>query len=103
MFGALVVGGGVHGLASAWQLARAPAAGGSGVERVALVERFRLHHDRGSSHGFGRITRSTYSDERTAWVRRNLESQGTSADRALRRVQELRRDDLVRERRRSGH
>ena len=57
-FGALVVGGGVHGLACAWQLAR------RGVERVALVERFRLHHDRGSSHGYGRITRTTYSDER---------------------------------------
>src|SRR6185436_6914080 len=57
-FGALVVGGGVHGLATAWQLAL------RGVERVALVERFRLHHDRGSSHGFGRITRTTYSDER---------------------------------------
>ena len=57
-FAALVVGGGVHGLATAWQLAR------RGIERVALVERFRLHHDRGSSHGFGRITRSTYSDER---------------------------------------
>src|SRR5262249_40944438 len=25
--------------------------------------RFRLHHDRGSSHGTSRITRSTYSDE----------------------------------------
>jgi len=57
-FGALVVGGGVTGLATAWQLAR------RGVPRVALVERFRLHHDRGSSHGPGRITRSTYSDER---------------------------------------
>ena len=57
-FGALVVGGGVNGLASALQLARI------GVERVALVERFRLHHDRGSSHGYGRITRSTYSDPR---------------------------------------
>ena len=57
-FGALVVGGGVHGLATAWQLAR------RGVERVALVERFRLHHDRGSSHGHARITRTTYSDER---------------------------------------
>jgi sarcosine oxidase len=57
-FGALVVGGGVHGLATAWHLAL------RGVERVALVERFRLHHDRGSSHGFGRITRSTYSDEK---------------------------------------
>jgi sarcosine oxidase len=57
-FGALVVGGGVHGLATAWQLAR------RGVPRVALVERFRLHHDRGSSHGLGRITRSTYSEAR---------------------------------------
>jgi sarcosine oxidase len=63
-FGALVVGGGVHGLATAWQLARPRAAGGLGVERVALVERFRLHHDRGSSHGQARITRTTYSDER---------------------------------------
>ena len=63
-FGALVVGGGIHGLATAWHLARSPAAGGSGIPRVALVERFRLHHDRGSSHGFGRITRTTYSDER---------------------------------------
>jgi sarcosine oxidase len=63
-FGALVVGGGVHGLATAWQLARPRAAGGFGVERVALVERFRLHHDRGSSHGHARITRTTYSDER---------------------------------------
>ncbi|HEY6194634.1 MAG TPA: N-methyl-L-tryptophan oxidase [Candidatus Eisenbacteria bacterium] len=57
-FGALVVGGGVNGLATAWHLAR------MGVPRVALVERFRLHHDRGSSHGAGRITRSTYSDAR---------------------------------------
>ena len=57
-FGALVVGAGVHGLATAWHLAL------RGVPRVALVERFRLHHDRGSSHGPGRITRSTYSDAR---------------------------------------
>ena len=57
-FGALVVGGGVNGLATAWHLARI------GVERVALVERFRLHHGYGSSHGSGRITRSTYSDAR---------------------------------------
>ena len=59
--GALVVGGGVTGLATAWHLAR------RGVERVALVERFRVGHDRGSSHGFSRITRSTYGDP--MWVR----------------------------------
>lgn len=57
-FGVLVVGAGVHGLSTAWQLAR------RGVPRVALVERFRLHHDRGSSHGAARITRSTYADAR---------------------------------------
>jgi sarcosine oxidase len=57
-FGALVVGAGVHGLATALELAR------RGVPRVALVERFTLHHDRGSSHGDGRITRTTYSDAR---------------------------------------
>jgi sarcosine oxidase len=57
-FGALVVGAGVHGLATALELAR------RGVERVGLVERHRLHHDRGSSHGAGRITRTTYMDAR---------------------------------------
>lgn len=57
-FGALVVGGGVHGLATALELAR------RGVERVALVERHRLHHAQGSSHGAGRITRTTYMDAR---------------------------------------
>ena len=57
-FGAVVVGAGIHGLATAWHLAS------RGVPRVALVERFRLHHDRGSSHGAGRITRTTYGDPR---------------------------------------
>jgi monomeric sarcosine oxidase len=61
VFSALVVGAGVSGLAIAWQLAR------RGLERVALVERFRAGHDRGSSHGFSRITRSTYGDP--MWVR----------------------------------
>lgn len=61
VFNALVVGGGVNGLATAWQLAR------RGMERVALVERFRVGHDRGSSHGFSRITRSTYGEP--SWVR----------------------------------
>ena len=56
VFGTLVVGGGVAGLAAAWHLARREEG------TVALVERFRLGHDRGSSHGFSRITRSSYGD-----------------------------------------
>lgn len=55
-FGAIVVGGGVNGLAAAWQLARL------GCPHVALVERFKLGHARGSSHGFSRITRTSYGD-----------------------------------------
>jgi len=55
------VGGGVAGLATAWQLAR------RGVERVALIERFRPGHHHGSSHGYSRITRTTYGDP--MWVR----------------------------------
>ncbi len=52
----LVVGGGVNGLATAWQLAR------RGAGRIGLVERFALGHDRGSSHGPTRITRSSYAE-----------------------------------------
>ena len=55
-FHTLVIGGGVAGLATAWQLAR------TGGERIALVERFRLGHTNGSSHGAGRITRTSYTD-----------------------------------------
>jgi sarcosine oxidase len=33
-----------------------------GCERIGLVERFRLGHGRGSSHGHSRITRSAYID-----------------------------------------
>lgn len=57
----LVVGGGVNGLAAAWSLARL------GAGRVALVERFRIGHDRGSSHGKSRIARSAYGE--AAYVR----------------------------------
>ena len=56
-FGTLVVGGGVAGLATAWHLARL------GEPRVGLVERFSIGHAHGSSHGAGRITRSSYTDE----------------------------------------
>jgi sarcosine oxidase len=52
-----VVGGGVHGLAAAWHLARLRAG------RILLLERFSLGHARGSSHGPTRITRSAYANE----------------------------------------
>mgnify|MGYP001295615117 CR=1 FL=1 len=50
----VVVGAGINGLAAAWRLALRGA-------RVTLLERFRIGHERGSSHGRSRITRSTYS------------------------------------------
>src|ERR1035437_7017522 len=56
---AIIVGGGVVGLSTAWQLAR------RGCE-VVVLERFRLGHVRGTSHGETRITRSAYPDR--LWV-----------------------------------
>jgi sarcosine oxidase len=56
---AIIVGGGVVGLSTAWQLRR------KGCE-VVLLERFRLGHSRGSSHGETRMTRSAYPDH--LWV-----------------------------------
>ena len=56
----VVVGAGVMGLAAARALARAGRA-------VALVEQFRVGHDRGSSHGRSRIFRLSYPD--ASWVR----------------------------------
>lgn len=50
-----VVGAGVNGLAAARALAL------RGV-RTIVLERFRLGHDRGSSHGAARITRTSYDD-----------------------------------------
>lgn len=60
-FDVLVVGAGINGLSTAWWLLR------RGVKRVAIVEQFALGHDRGSSHGRSRITRSAYAD--AAYVR----------------------------------
>ncbi len=51
-----VVGAGLAGLAAAWQARRL------GAARVILLERFRIGHDRGSSHGAARITRTTYGE-----------------------------------------
>ena len=54
-FDALVIGGGVNGLSALYHLARL------GVPRLGLVERFSIGHERGSSHGAARITRSAYT------------------------------------------
>jgi sarcosine oxidase len=55
-FDVLVIGGGINGLCAAYHLARMRAG------RIALLERFTVGHDRGSSHGASRITRSSYHD-----------------------------------------
>lgn len=64
---AVVVGAGVHGLATAWHLARL------GARRVTLVERLRAGHECGSSHGASRITRTSYAHAR--YVRLVTEAQ----------------------------
>ncbi|TDU02155.1 sarcosine oxidase [Streptomyces sp. 846.5] len=50
-----VVGAGLMGTATTWAAARRG-------RTVALLEQFRLGHDRGSSHGSARIVRRAYSD-----------------------------------------
>jgi sarcosine oxidase len=56
-----VVGGGINGLCTLYHLHR------MGVRNLLLLEQFRVGHDRGSSHGKSRITRSAYVDR--AYVR----------------------------------
>ena len=51
----VVVGGGLMGSATAWQLSRRG-------RSVALVEAFAIGHNRGSSHGSSRIFRRAYAD-----------------------------------------
>ena len=53
----VVVGAGVHGLCAAFALRRRG-------RSVLVVDRFEAGHDRGGSHGAGRITRSSYHDRR---------------------------------------
>jgi sarcosine oxidase len=48
-----IVGAGLHGLSTAWNLAG---------HSVVVLEQFKLGHHRGSSHGATRITRSSYAD-----------------------------------------
>lgn len=54
VYHAAVVGAGVVGLAAAWQFRRL------GPDRIVILERFHHGHDRASSHGKSRITRSAY-------------------------------------------
>lgn len=54
-FNVLIIGGGINGLCAAYHLRQL------GVKQVGLVEQFSLGHDKGSSHGTSRITRSTYA------------------------------------------
>lgn len=65
-YGAVVIGGGVVGLAAAWHLLRL------GCRPVALVERLRIGHDKGSSHGSVRMTRSTYASATYAALMRHV-------------------------------
>jgi sarcosine oxidase len=66
VYGAVVVGGGVVGLAAAWHLLDL------GCRPVAVVERFRIGHGRGSSHGSARMTRSTYTSSVYASLMRHV-------------------------------
>jgi sarcosine oxidase len=65
-FGAVVIGGGAVGLAAAWHLLLL------NCRPLALVERFRIGHDRGSSHGSVRMTRSTYASRAYAALMRHV-------------------------------
>ena len=53
----VVIGAGIHGLCAAFALRRRG-------RSVLVVDRFEAGHDRGGSHGSGRITRSSYHDRR---------------------------------------
>ena len=68
-YDAVVIGAGVVGLAAAWHLLRL------GRRSVAVVERFRVGHDRGSSHGSVRMTRSTYSSAAYAALMRHVHAE----------------------------
>jgi len=57
MHDVLVVGGGIHGLCSAFALRRRG-------RDVVVLDRFEKGHDRGGSHGAARITRSSYHERK---------------------------------------
>jgi len=64
-----VVGGGLNGLSTARHLAA------MGAGRVVLLERFRLGHAFGSSHGAARVTRTTYPSAVYARLMRTANSE----------------------------
>jgi sarcosine oxidase len=63
---AVVIGGGVVGLAAAWHLLEL------GCRPVTVLERFRIGHGGGGSHGSARMTRSTYSSAVYATLMRHV-------------------------------
>ena len=66
---AVVIGGGVVGLSAAWHLLRL------GCRPLALVERFRIGHAKGSSHGSVRMTRSTYASATYSALMRHVRAE----------------------------
>jgi sarcosine oxidase len=69
VYGSVVIGGGVVGLAAAWHLQRLEAG------PLAVLERFRIGHAEGSSHGAARMTRSTYTTAAYAGLMRHLRAE----------------------------
>ena len=53
----MIIGAGINGLATCYHLSKL------GVQNIGLIERFDHGHNRGSSHGQSRITRSAYVNE----------------------------------------
>jgi glycine/D-amino acid oxidase-like deaminating enzyme len=66
----VVVGAGIHGLCTAFWLREL------GVTALAVVERFGPEHDRGSSHGSTRITRTAYGDPEFVQLARRAHTDG---------------------------
>jgi sarcosine oxidase len=77
VYGAVVIGGGVVGLAAAWHLLCL------GCRPLAVVERFRIGHGRGSSHGNARMTRSTYATSVYATLMRHVRDEEWPAGGAI--------------------